>query len=254
MQRKVEVSYPPERIISLVPSQTELLYDLGLGDRLVGQTLFCIHPDEMFRVKPRVGGTKKLNMEKIHELSPDLIIGNKEENDQAQIAELMQHYPVWMSDIRNVDEALDMIGLVGELTDTIVKASEIITSVRLAFGALTPLNRVKAAYFIWRKPYMVAGKNTFIHDMMNKIGLENVFAQETSRYPEVTMEQLKHSGAEWLLLSSEPYPFDERHVDELREAGAKVMLVDGEMFSWYGSRMLNAAGYLDKLSCALRNG
>src|ERR1700741_1030662 len=115
MNREIELKGSPKRIISLVPSQTELLWHLGLREELVGITKFCVHPEEMFHTKPRVGGTKKFDLKKIAELKPDLIIGNKEENEQVQIEELMKQYPVWMSDITNLDQALDMISRVGAL-------------------------------------------------------------------------------------------------------------------------------------------
>jgi ABC-type Fe3+-hydroxamate transport system substrate-binding protein len=113
MGRKVELPDVPKRIISIVPSQTELLVDLGLAEELIGITKFCIHPKEIFRTKTRIGGTKMLNIEKIKKLKPDLIIGNKEENQQEQVEELMKHFPVWMSDISNLEESLDMIVKIG---------------------------------------------------------------------------------------------------------------------------------------------
>src|SRR4051812_11307667 len=115
MGNAVELEGPPSRIVSLVPSQTELLFYLGLDKEVAGITKFCIHPAEMFHSKPRVGGTKKYDFEKIRQLAPDLIIGNKEENEQKQVEELQKLYPVWMSDIRNLADALQMIRSVGEL-------------------------------------------------------------------------------------------------------------------------------------------
>lgn len=251
--RKTELPSSPKRIISLVPSQTELLYDLGLHDEIVGITKFCIHPDEWFRSKTRVGGTKKLNFEVIKQLQPDLIIGNKEENEKEQIEYLMRDYPVWMSDIYTLKDALDMINRIGALTNKQQEALTLKLNIEAAFRQLeslrknTPLKTV--AYFIWKDPWMVAASNTFIDNMLTRCGLTNVFAANNSRYPEVTAEQLVAANPEVIFLSSEPYPFKEKHMQEFQSMcpSAKVVIVDGEMFSWYGSRLLKAAPYFEKL-------
>src|SRR5690606_18297650 len=134
MRRTVEVPALSRRIISLVPSQTELLFDLGLGDRVVGITKFCIHPDAWFRSKPRVGGTKQVDLDKVRALRPDLIIGNKEENARADIEALEQEFPVWMSDVRDLNDALDMIRGLGALTDTSRKAEAIAAEIDAGFS------------------------------------------------------------------------------------------------------------------------
>jgi len=240
MNRLVSVEFPPKRIVSLVPSQTELLYDLGLKEEVVGQTLFCIHPSEMHVIKPRVGGTKKLKMDVIHDLKPDLIIGNKEENEKEQIEYLMQHYPVWMSDILDIPDALDMIRKVGELVNREREAEKLATEIAQGLSEFTLIEKGRAAYFIWREPYMAAGRNTFIHDMLMKLGYTNVFEEKKSRYPVISNEDLIRANPEFILLSSEPYPFKLKHIDELQNIcpEAKIHLVDGEKFSWYGSRLL----------------
>jgi ABC-type Fe3+-hydroxamate transport system substrate-binding protein len=244
MNRTLHQERIPQRIISLVPSQTELLYDLGLEEEVVGITKFCIHPTEWFKTKTRVGGTKKIDFEKIKALRPDLIIGNKEENEQGQIEELMKLYPVWMSDIKNLEDALTMILNIGGLTGKTAPAAELVNSISLEFLKLQlPSVKRKAAYFIWRKPWMAAGKETFIDEMMQRCGLNNVFTQ--TRYPEVIPEALGELQPEIILLSSEPYPFKEKHIQEIREycPAARILLVDGELFSWYGSRLLKAPAY-----------
>ena len=251
MGREVEINFPPERIISLVPSQTELLYDLGLGERVVGITKFCIHPEEWYRTKERVGGTKKVNFEKIQLLKPDLIIGNKEENTESEIKELMQQYPVWMSDIHNLPEALQMIRSVGAITDTGSEAAHLATAIEKTFEQLAHIKKGKersVAYFIWQKPYMVAGGNTFINAILKKVGLKNVF-EDKGRYPEVTAEAIAAAAPDLIFLSSEPYPFKEKHVQEFKSISpaSEVQVVDGEMFSWYGSRLLKAPDYLKSL-------
>lgn len=250
MHRSVKVPVLPQRIISLVPSQTELLHELGLGDRVVGITKFCVHPEEWFHTKPRVGGTKKVDIEKVCALKPDLIIGNKEENERADIEALEQEFPVWMSDVRHLTAAADMIAGIGHLTGTQQKAEEILRGIIAAFNKLGPPEDFRtAAYFIWRDPLMVAGGGTFISDMMSRCGLINVFSDRTERYAGIMPAELAAADPDVILLSSEPYPFREKHIMEFNMIcpGTPVRLVDGEMFSWYGSRLLKAPAYFSSL-------
>ncbi|MBK9422468.1 MAG: ABC transporter substrate-binding protein [Flavobacteriales bacterium] len=250
MHRTVRVPVHPQRIISLVPSQTELLFDLGLGDRVVGITKFCVHPKEWFNTKVRVGGTKQVDLAKVRALEPDLIIGNKEENDQADIEALEREFPVWLSDVKNLDQAFEMIERVGELTGTIPEASRIHAGIRSAFEDLQPLTSpLSAAYFIWQKPWMVAGENTFIRDMLDRCGFTSVTTHLAGRYPELTDAELAVLDPDVVLLSSEPFPFKEEHISSVNMLlpGTPIHLVDGEAFSWYGSRMRRSAAYFGQL-------
>ncbi|MCU0432556.1 MAG: helical backbone metal receptor [Bacteroidia bacterium] len=251
MGRRITLMQRPRRIVSLVPSQTELLAHLGLNEEVTGITKFCIHPEHWFRTKTRVGGTKQYDLAKIAALQPDLIIGNKEENDREQIEQLMQLYPVWMSDIFNLTDALQMIEHIGAITGKATEANALTKEIERAFTSLAQLQTQtrRAAYFIWRNPWMTAGSQTFINDMLQRCGFENVFSAANSRYPEITNEQLKAAKPEVILLSSEPYPFKEKHIAELQEIcpDAKISLVDGEMFSWYGSRLLAAPEYFSAI-------
>jgi len=251
LHRTVQVPDRPERIISLVPSQTELLYDLGLGERVVGITKFCVHPESWFKTKHRVGGTKKVDMDKVRALEPDLIIGNKEENERKDILALEQEFPVWMSDVRDLDGALDMVRRVGELTGTAAKAEVLARDIAQGFAAMPRREEPRTvAYLIWREPFMVAGHGTFVNDMLKRCGLVNVFDEGDARYPEITEQQLAEADPEVVLLSSEPYPFKEKHIAELNMLlpGTPVRLVDGELFSWYGSRLLRSPAYFNGLS------
>jgi len=258
MHRTIEVNKPLKRIVSIVPSQSELLWHLGLEKELVGITKFCIHPHQMATSVALVGGTKKLNIQKIRELQPDIIIANKEENEQSQIEELAREFPVWISDIHNLDESLQMIEMLGELFNKKEKALELTTNIKSTFQQLTiPIAigapNVKVAYFIWNEPMMVAGKNTFIDDMLKRCNFENVFLHKDSRYPEVSIEELQKANPELILLSSEPFPFKEKHVNEFQKhlPNAKTMIVDGELFSWYGSRLQHSANYFLELQKSL---
>ena len=238
----------PKRIISLVPSQTEYLYSLGLEEEVIGITKFCIHPNEWFRNKTRVGGTKNLNLEQITILRPELIIANKEENVKAQIDELKKICPVYVSDVYNLHSALQMMYDVGVIVGKETKASSIITEINELFQHFQPLKIRKAVYMIWRDPYMTVGGDTFISDMMHRCGFQNMF-QNQNRYPEITIEQLREMNCELVLLSSEPYPFKEEHLLEIQAQlpNTKVILADGEMFSWYGSRLLKATAYFQSI-------
>ena len=249
--RQITVPSLPQRIVSLVPSQTELLYDLGLGERVVGITKFCVHPQSWFREKSRVGGTKNVHFDWVAALQPDLIIANKEENDEAQVLALEALAPVWVSDIKTLPQSLEMIRQVGLLTHTTDKANEIASSIERAFESLKAAACRRTVYGIWRGPWMWAGGDTFISDLMARVGLENVLAGRP-RYPELSLEEIAGLQPELVLLSSEPYPFKEVHIAEVQAAlpGAEIKLVDGEMFSWYGSRLLRAAPYLE----AVRHG
>jgi len=238
----------------MVPSQTELLYDLGLDEEIIGITKYCIHPKHWHESKTKIGGTKKLIPEKIQILQPDLIIGNKEENEKSQILELMKSYRVWMSDIKTLEDALDMIESIGKITGKENKALKIQNDIREQFSHFKLSTRSlqqqskRVAYFIWRKPYICAGSNTFIDHMLRICGLENVFTT-TARYPEITVQDLRKANPSFIFLSSEPYPFQKKHIHEMQDncPNSKVVLVDGEMFSWYGSRLLYAPAYFERL-------
>jgi ABC-type Fe3+-hydroxamate transport system substrate-binding protein len=246
--RKVELADTPKRIISLVPSQTELLYDLGLRNEVIGITKFCIHPKEWYESKIKVGGTKTIDFEKIKELNPDLIIGNKEENDQQQIEELSKHYNVWMSDCNNLKDAFTMMVYVGALVGKNKEGINLKLEIEFLFNqfATHEASQIKVAYFIWQNPFMVAARNTFIDDMLTRCGFINVFAfEENMRYPEVSAEQIAKANPQVIFLSSEPFPFSEKHIQQFQSIcpKAKIVLVDGELFSWYGSRLLKAPDY-----------
>lgn len=247
----ITLAAPPRRIVSLVPSQTEFLLDIGLDEEIAGITRFCIHPKDKLAGKEKIGGTKQFNFDKIHALKPDLIIGNKEENYKDGIAELQKHYPVWMSDIYTLDDSLAMMQQLSVLLGKAAEGKELIERISKGFAdietsAASPLP--SAAYFIWRKPYMVAASNTFINEMLHRFGAHNVF-EGMERYPEIEPEQLAAVKPDYIFLSSEPYSFRPIHIEEFQSfcPTAKVLLVDGEMFSWYGSRLQYAPAYFKHL-------
>jgi len=250
----ISLTAAPKRIVSLVPSQTELLADLGLEDEVVGITKFCVHPNEWFRNKTRVGGTKDVKADSVAALSPDLIIANKEENVKEQVEALQEIAPVWTSDIQTLEQAYDMIKQIGAITQKETTAAAIIQQTDDGFNQLKQqalkTDRTSCVYLIWKDPYMTIGADTFIHDILTRCGFTNLFAAAI-RYPETTVEAIQLLSPEVLLLSSEPYPFAEKHIEALQKVlpDTRIELVDGEMFSWYGSRLMQAPAYL----CGLLN-
>jgi ABC-type Fe3+-hydroxamate transport system substrate-binding protein len=244
----VKIPDNPKRIISLVPSQTELLYDLGLEERVVGITKFCVHPEKWFLSKTRIGGTKDVDIEKVKSLNPDLIIGNKEENTLKDVRLLREIAPVWISDVNDLNQSIDMIQAIGEICNADSQADKISSQITENFNSFNSKIKGKSVlYFIWKKPYMVAAKDTFIDSILtNQLGLKNLMSNQ-SRYPSIELNDISEEP-DFIFLSSEPYPFKEKHKEEINALfpKAKVILVDGEYFSWYGSRLIGAPDYFDK--------
>ena len=244
----IEIPSLPKKIISLVPSQTELLYDLGLENNIIGITKFCIHPEHLKKTKQIIGGTKNLNLEKIKQLNPDLIIANKEENEFEQINDLAKKFPVFVSDVKNLDSAFDMIRLIGRITNTEIKAEDLINTIVSKRTESSSIPLRSCIYLIWKDPYLTVGGDTFINAMLKEAGFENCYSS-SERYPETNFDEIREKEPEFLFLSSEPYPFNENHVQEFQKilTKTKVVCVDGEMFSWYGSRIQYAFPYFNTL-------
>lgn len=252
LHRHIEVDKTPKRIISLVPSQTELLVDLGLESSIVGMTKFCVHPIHLKEEKVIVGGTKQVHFDRIIDLKPDIILCNKEENTKEMIQELEKIATVHISDIYTIGDTLDLIKLYGILFSKEDVATVLINNISEKISDFEDFikDRPKksAAYFIWKNPWMVAAKDNFIDELLRLNGLENYFGH-LSRYPEVVLDASLPENAELVLLSSEPFPFKEEHIQEIRPffPKATIQVVDGEMFSWYGSRLLKAFDYFKTL-------
>ena len=256
---RVRLAAPPRRIVSLVPSQTELLADLGLDVEVVGLTRFCVHPEGWKARKAIVGGTKNVGIEKVRALAPDLVIANKEENVREQVEAIREFCPVWTTDVATVQDSLAMTRDLGALVGRQPQADALADRIGAAFDALPDWPPVRALYLIWRDPWMTAGTDTIIHDVMAHAGLVNVCRQP--RYPALSDAEVTALAPDVVLLSSEPYPFADKHVAEVQAlAGAvpggvapdaQVVLVDGEAFSWYGSRLLATPDALRQLRARL---
>ena len=248
--RPVRLDAPPRRIVSLVPSQTELLADLGLDAEVVGLTRFCVHPDGWKSSKTIVGGTKTVNVPRLVGLSPDLVIANKEENPHEEVeAVAAEGVPVYVTDVADVDGALAMIRSVGRLVDQEPEAEVLADEIAAGFARLgTEAEPLRALYLIWRDPWMTVGGDTFVSDVMDRAGLANV-AAERDRYPALSDDDIRALDPDVVLLSSEPYPFSDTHIAEVQALvpDARVVLADGEAFSWYGSRLRHTPGVLASL-------
>ncbi|MFZ0488812.1 MAG: helical backbone metal receptor [Salegentibacter sp.] len=247
--RRIELSSRPERIVSLVPSQTELLVDLGLEENLVGITKFCVHPPELKKIKKIVGGTKEVHFDKIAALNPDIILCNKEENTKEMVKRLEKIAPVHVSDVVNLEDAFGLMRQYGKLFRKESLAETVVSSIQKKVKTLKQQlqnkQKTRVAYVIWKKPLMVAGRNTFINSLLELNNLENVFGEE--RYPVTSLEDLRNRQPEVVLLSTEPFPFQEKHIKDFSDLDVQVEIVDGEYFSWYGSRLLKAMEYFKKL-------
>lgn len=248
MGREILVPISPKRIVSLVPSISDLLCYLDLEEYLVGVTSYCISPESLLKNKTIIGGTKKFDLEAIEQLNPDLIIGDKEENYEAGIEYLSGKIPVWMCDFNTIAGSLNMIGELGQITNRKKESQKLIREILNGMSQLQKVSAKSVAYFIWRKPFMVAASQTYINDVLETLGLTNAFGKE-SRYPVVNMEAIASAHPDIIFLSSEPYPFSGKHIQELANLcpNAYVILVDGASFSWSGPRFLHAMDYFSDL-------
>ena len=241
----LDLSGPPQRIISLVPSLTETLVDLGVEDRIVGLTKFCIHPEHLRRERTRVGGTKGVRVDVILDLQPDLVIANIEENEAQDIMALeIAGIPCWVCDVRSVERAFRLLSDLGRLVGALDRGQALEAEARRSWEEGRNQRRLgrdeRVAYAVWRNPWMWAGSDAYIQSVLSWWGWSPWPA--SPRYPEVSMAEVRRAGVKQVFLPSEPFPFKEAHKAECD--GLDAHLVDGEMFSWYGSRMLQVPGYI----------
>ena len=235
--REVILPEIPKRIICLVPSITELIAYFEMDAEVVGITKFCIYPTTWFQSKDRIGGTKNIDIEKVKSLQPDLIIGNKEENTKDDMEALMAFAPVWMSDVNSIEDANSLIASLAEIFNKEDKGQALIGDLNNYFLSHASEGVGKSVlYFIWHNPGFVAGKNTYIDSYLAALGYRNCVSVE--RYPDANT--LGEINPDVVLLSSEPFPFNESHVPFYQELfpNAEIKLVDGERYSWYGVRTL----------------
>ncbi|MFP3594247.1 ABC transporter substrate-binding protein [Chryseobacterium sp. SIMBA_038] len=235
------------KIVSLVPSITEALFDLGLTENeVIGRTKFCIHPEEKVKNVAVIGGTKNISIEKIKALQPDIILANKEENIKEQVEALMDDFKVVVTNIETIEDNYYLLKNLGLLFNKEEKAQQFNLKTYEVLSQAKIDSPIKVAYLIWKNPYMTIGSDTFIHHILSEIGFENIFKNKT-RYPVIEIEDL--AEADIIMLSSEPFPFKEKHVEELKEfyPNKKIMIVDGEAFSWYGTHIAKCENYFKEL-------
>lgn len=244
LERTVEYSYPPKRIISLVPGITDTLYALQLENEIVGRTRYCIYPKDKVHGAVTIGGTKRIMLDKIRELQPDLIIAEKEENTKEIVETLEKEFPVFVAEVQNVSEVYRLISDLGTVMDRVIEAKNLQTAIQTGFESLPTNHGNRVAYVIWKNPYMVVGNHTYIHSLLEKMGFVNAFSGYEGRYPVVTEEDFQNAKLDYLLLASEPFPFKEEHKTEFSEfiPNVEKVIIDGEMF-WYGPRMIDTVEY-----------
>lgn len=249
MNRTIRLAQMPKRIVSLVPSITELLFYFEMEKEVVGITKFCIKPEAWFHSKTRVGGTKQIHLDVIRELKPDLIIANKEENNQEIVTSLENEFPTYLTDIYTLEDAYEAIRRLAVILGKEEYAQRLIAATKTTFNdfiksdSFQILEGKSFLYFIWHKPDMVAAKNTYIDTIFQQIGMVNTCTEE--RYPEILHDQ----NPDFIFLSSEPYPFQEKDIPYFQEKypSSKIILVDGEIFSWYGSRIQFIIPYIKEV-------
>jgi ABC-type Fe3+-hydroxamate transport system substrate-binding protein len=243
---------PPRRIVSLIPSTTETLCALGLADRLVGVTVYCVEPREALRGKTRIGGEKNPDLAKIRALAPDLVVANVEENVREHIEALRAAgVPVWVTYPRTATGAIAMIRELGALTGTGARADALagalerrLAEVRAAAARRPP---VSVFYAIWRNPWMTVGRDTYVHDVLAVCGGRNVFGDHGDRYPAVTLAEVAARRPAVILLPDEPFRFRRAHLADFAPYGdvpaveaGRIHLVDGKPFAWHGPRLKDA--------------
>jgi len=245
---------PKSRVISIVPSISWYLYDLIDPNSIVGISKFCEIPDTIHSNPIRVGGTKTPKIDKIRQLKPDLIVVNKEENTKDAVDELAKDFDVYLTDVFDLPSMFQMMLELGVLCNQQEIAENWISKITVAYKnyklELAIEKKVKIAYLIWKDPYMAAGKNTFIHSFLSSTGFINCF-ESLDRYPIVNAEMILREKPNAILLSSEPYPFNSSHFEAFQNT--PCILVDGKMFSWYGSYLFKSFSYLNALNGKLNN-
>jgi ABC-type Fe3+-hydroxamate transport system substrate-binding protein len=244
------------RIVSLCPSLTELVFDLGAGDALIGRTKFCVHPAERVEAVEKVGGTKNPKIDRIIELAPDLVLMNEEENrkedaDALQAAGIRVH----SSMPRTATETAGMVRSIGIALGRSSQAEPIAADIeRRTDRVRREASRhppIRYACLIWREPIMTLNDDTFIAGLLSLPGGQNVFGDSPERYPTVTVEQLHDADPLVVLLPNEPFPFQAKHADELsaqaRLPRERFKLADGELLSWHGSRTPRGIDYAEQI-------
>ncbi|MCP4726215.1 MAG: cobalamin-binding protein [bacterium] len=255
--KEVRLPPKPERIVSFICSVTETLFELGLDNRIIGRTNYCIHPAIKVEEVQKIGGPKNPDIDLILSMKPDLLIANIEENEKKDI-EILEGsgIPVYVTYPRTVKESRDLIKILGEITGTVDKASLLCEKAGREIESVvqkvkTVSKKPRVVYLIWRKPFMTVNRDTYINDLIDFCGGINIFADSNDRYPVINLEEIIESKPDVIFFPSEPFPFKEKHTREFREfneipavSNTDLRLVDGEMFSWFGYRIIPGLKYI----------
>ncbi len=252
---EIKLPLSPTRIVSIVPSLSETLEDIGLIDSIVGVTKFCIHPRLLRSKATIIGGTKNPQIQKIIELKPDIVFANKEENNLTDVALLAAHVPIYVTDIKTIKDTLSWLSdlkTIFSAKDQVIQRW--IHKIQKIDQSISKNSISKVLYLIWRDPFMSVGRDTFIHHMMAHYGFQNLL-EKKERYPVLSSLEIREMNPSFIFLSSEPYPFKEMHIAELQQMlpNTRIILVDGELFSWYGTRLIKSHEYLCQLVKQLEN-
>jgi len=256
LNRKIELSVNPERIISLSPSISEYVFDAGGGELLVGRTRYCKYPVSHIKKVPCIGGTKSIDLDRVRLLNPDLIIASEEDNDMETLNLLAETYPVYITRVRNLNEAMENMWHLGELINREKQTLDLITKIKNQFADLKPLEkRKRVMYIMWTNPLITVNENTLIHDVLDRCGFENVTSCFDDKYPRIDIETIEDLKPDVLLMSDDPYPFNKDHVEEMqrRFPKMKIELVNGEVFSWHESHLSKTCDYLSPFLSKLSN-
>lgn len=241
----------PQRIVSLVPSLTELLFWLGVGHRVVGRTKFCTEPAGEVERVPAFGGTKDPQVARIIAIQPDLVIANKEENRQEDVEALESAgLRVLLTDPNTIPETLKMIFVIGEQVGATGMAQTLAFEVALSAAASHRPRKIRACVVVWHNPLMVLGGESYGTAILQSCNVENVFANRP-RYPSATLDEIRALAPQLILLPDEPFPFDESHARLYGEI-APTRVIDGKLLWWYGPRIPDSLHELSELLAEYR--
>ena len=260
---RVELNVPAARIVSLVPSITETLFELGAGGQVAGVTDYCIHPAAAVAQILKVGGTKGFSLDRVVGLEPDLVIANKEENRKPEVEALRRECPVFVTDPRTVEQAMKTVLDLGMLTGRAVEASTMAADCESRLSGVYPATLARpfrTVCFVWRDPWMAVGSDTYVGDLLDTFGFKNIFASEDGRYPQTSLEAVLDRGPEVIMLPDEPFEFGSGDVGEIeaffaeRGAPVKIFAMDGTLLTWFGYRTALGVDYLQRTKTSLLAG
>ena len=238
----------PKRIVSLCPSITETLCELGLSDKIIACTDYCIHPIDKVKNINKIGGPKNFSEEKILKLSPDIIFAVKEENDANKIINISKKITTYVFDINSIKEGIELIKALGNIFEIQNIANVFIEKILEGYKNLPKVNsNIQCLYLVWKNPYIAVGSGSFIDSVLNKLNLRNCLRNSEKKYPKINLNNFENNF-DLIILPSEPYRFSNKDIEELENVFPEkvIIKVDGEMFSWYGTHQLKSISYFDK--------